>query len=133
MAAGYGRLLHIRPPVVSTGPAIQMASAGVVPGQARMYARTNGSRRMALTSQEPRDDDLMRRVAAGSADALGGLHARFARLIFAIAVRSLDRAAAEDLVQEVFLAVWRNADRFDQLYQPLDVIDPPDRVEGGDP
>ena len=93
MAAGYGRLLHIRPPVVSTGPAIQMASAGVVPGQARMYARTNGSRRMALTSQEPRDDDLMRRVAAGSADALGGLHARFARLIFAIAVRSLDRSS----------------------------------------
>ena len=78
-----------------------------------MYARTNGNRRMALTSQDPRDDEVMRRVAAGSADALGVLHRRFARLIFAIAVRSLDRAAAEDLVQDVFLAVWRNADRFD--------------------
>src|SRR5205823_10029957 len=59
------------------------------------------------------DDEVMRRVAAGSADALGLLHRRFARLILAIAARSLDRAAAEDLVQEVFLAVWRNAGRFD--------------------
>jgi RNA polymerase sigma-70 factor (ECF subfamily) len=68
---------------------------------------------MVLTSQDPCDDEVMRRVAAGSADALGVLHRRFARLIFAIAVRSLDRAAAEDLVQDVFLAVWRNAERFD--------------------
>jgi len=78
-----------------------------------MYARTNGNRRMATTSQEPRDDEVMLQVAAGSADALGVLRRRCARLIFAIAVRSLDRAAAEDLVQDVFLAVWRNADRFD--------------------
>jgi len=55
----------------------------------------------------------MRQVADGSAEALGLLHRRFARLIFGLAVQSLDRAAAEDLVQEVFLAVWRNARRFD--------------------
>ena len=55
----------------------------------------------------------MRQVADGSAEALGLLHRRFARLIFGMAVQSLDRAAAEDLVQEVFLAVWRNARRFD--------------------
>jgi RNA polymerase sigma-70 factor (ECF subfamily) len=78
-----------------------------------MYARMNGNPRMPPTSQAPRDDELMGQVADGSADALGLLHGRFARLIFAIAVQSLDRAAAEDLVQEVFLAVWRNAGRFD--------------------
>ena len=55
----------------------------------------------------------MRRVAEGSAEALGLLHQRFARLIFGLALPTLDRAAAEDLVQEVFLAVWRNAGRFD--------------------
>ena len=55
----------------------------------------------------------MRQVADGSTEALGLLHRRFARLIFGLAVQSLDRAAAEDIVQEVFLAVWRNARRFE--------------------
>ena len=41
------------------------------------------------------------------------LHRRFARPVFRIAAQTLDRAAAEDLVQDVFLAVWRNAARFD--------------------
>jgi RNA polymerase sigma-70 factor (ECF subfamily) len=59
------------------------------------------------------DDEVMRAVAGGSAEALGMLHRRFAPLILRIAVHTLDRAAAEDLVQEVFLAVWRNAGRFD--------------------
>ena len=68
---------------------------------------------MASTEQPPRDEELMRQVADGSAEALGLLHRRFARLIFGMAVQSLDRAAAEDLVQEVFLTVWRNARRFE--------------------
>jgi RNA polymerase sigma factor (sigma-70 family) len=59
------------------------------------------------------DAELMREVAGGSDEALALLHRRFARSIFAVAVHSLDRAGAEDLVQDVFLAVWRNATRFD--------------------
>src|SRR5438046_9660790 len=78
-----------------------------------MYLRMNGQRRMPSTEHAPRDEELMRQVADGSAEALGLLHRRFARLIFGMAVQSLDRAAAEDLVPEVFLAVWRNARRFD--------------------
>jgi RNA polymerase sigma-70 factor (ECF subfamily) len=77
-----------------------------------MYARLNG-RPMRATEQSPRDAELMREIADGSAEALGLLHRRFARLIFGLASHSLDRAAAEDLVQEVFIAVWRNARRFD--------------------
>src|SRR5439155_698828 len=77
-----------------------------------MYASTNGNRRMPSTQNAPRDEELMRQVAAGSAEALGLLHRRFARPIFALAVQTLDRAAAEDLVQDVLLAVWRNAGRF---------------------
>jgi RNA polymerase sigma factor (sigma-70 family) len=68
---------------------------------------------MASTEHAVGDEELMRQVARGSAEALGLLHRRFSRLILGLAVRSIDRAAAEDLVQEVFLAVWRNADRFD--------------------
>ena len=68
---------------------------------------------MSTTEDAPRDAELMRQVAAGSGEALGQLHRRFARSVFRIAAQSLDRAAAEDLVQDVFLAVWRNAGRFD--------------------
>ena len=68
---------------------------------------------MSSRDHVPRDEELMRQVAEGSAEALRLLHRRFARLIFGVAVQTLDRAAAEDLVQDVFLAVWRNAGRFD--------------------
>src|SRR5689334_163722 len=78
-----------------------------------MYARTNGTRRMPSTQNTLRDEELMRQVADGSAEALGALHRRFARAIFRLATQTLDRAAAEDLVQDVFVAVWRNAARFD--------------------
>jgi RNA polymerase sigma-70 factor (ECF subfamily) len=78
-----------------------------------MNARMNGQRRMPSTEHASHDDELMRQVADGSAEALVLLHRRFARLIFGLAVQSLDRAAAEDLVQDVFLVVWRNARRFE--------------------
>jgi RNA polymerase sigma factor (sigma-70 family) len=68
---------------------------------------------MSSREDAPRDEELMRWVAEGSAEALGLLHRRFARLIFGLAAHTLDRAAAEDLVQDVLLAVWRNAPRFD--------------------
>ena len=78
-----------------------------------MHACPNGRPRMSSTQDAPRDADLMRQVADGSGEALAMLHRRFARPVFRIAAQTLDRAAAEDLVQDVFLAVWRNAARFD--------------------
>ncbi len=68
---------------------------------------------MSSTENATDDEALMRQVADGSSEALGSLHRRFARLIVRMAVQTLDRAAAEDLVQDVFLTVWRNAGRFD--------------------
>ena len=59
------------------------------------------------------DEELMRQLAAGRPEALGPLHARYASLIYGVAARSLDRAAAEEISQEVFLAVWRHAASFD--------------------
>src|SRR5881397_402312 len=59
------------------------------------------------------DAELMRRVADCSEESLGLLYRRFARLIVGLASQTLDRAAAEDIVQDVFLAVWRNAATFD--------------------
>ena len=59
------------------------------------------------------DEDLMGDLASGRQDALGPLYSRYAPLVFQIGVHSLDRPAAEELVQEVFLTIWRGADGFD--------------------
>ncbi len=57
----------------------------------------------------PSDEELMRQLAAGRQDALGPLYSRYARLVFNLAAQSLDRPAAEEVVQDVFLTVWRKA------------------------
>jgi RNA polymerase sigma factor (sigma-70 family) len=65
------------------------------------------------------DEELMRFVAAGDQDALGPLHARYAGLVFGLAARSLDPAAAEEIVQDVFLTLWRKADTYDPERGPV--------------
>ena len=61
------------------------------------------------------DEVLVRRVAqSGDERALSELYDRYAGLIYGAGVRYLgDRTLAEDLVQEVFTAVWRGAASFD--------------------
>jgi RNA polymerase sigma-70 factor (ECF subfamily) len=61
------------------------------------------------------DEALVRRVAqSGDERALSELYNRYASLIYGTGVRYLgDRTLAEDLVQEVFTAVWRGAASFD--------------------
>jgi hypothetical protein len=55
------------------------------------------------------DEELMAQLAAGRPEALASLHSRYATLVFVLAARSLDRAAAEEISQDVFLAVWQHA------------------------
>src|SRR4051794_6819920 len=59
------------------------------------------------------DIELMSELTAGQEDALKILYSRYARLIFHLAAQSLDYAAAEEIVQEVFLTIWRKAATFD--------------------
>jgi len=79
------------------------------------------TRPTALTpvSEDSSDEDLIAQLAGGQQEALGPLYSRYASLIFNIAAHTLDRTAAEDLVQEVFLTVWRNATAFDPERGPL--------------
>src|SRR4051794_15674774 len=65
------------------------------------------------------DEELMARLANEDPDALGPLYTRYVRLVFTIASQSLDHSAAEDLVQEVFLVVWRRASTFDPARGPF--------------
>jgi RNA polymerase sigma-70 factor (ECF subfamily) len=59
------------------------------------------------------DEELMSQLAAGRQDALGPLHSRYAPLVFNMAAQTIDRGTAEEIVQDVFVAVWRKAATYD--------------------
>src|SRR5215831_2036191 len=65
------------------------------------------------TGPEGSDEELLLALARGDDRALGPLYRRFVPTVFKIAAQSLGRDAAEDIVQEVFASVWKNADTFD--------------------
>lgn len=69
--------------------------------------------------EEPSDEELMRRLATGDETALAPLHARYVARIFSIALQSLDHAAAEEIVQDVFVAIWRRAKTYDPRRGPV--------------
>jgi RNA polymerase sigma-70 factor, ECF subfamily len=59
------------------------------------------------------DEALVARVAQGDEGAFALLYDRYARRVYALAAHMLGVAAAEEVVQEVFLSLWRNAAQFD--------------------
>ena len=67
------------------------------------------------TPYEERDDRaLVALVQGGDPAALEALYARYGRPCYGLARRILtDEQLAQDVVQEVFLALWRDAARFD--------------------
>ena len=60
------------------------------------------------------DASLVTRVAEGDASAVEVLYQRYGRVAYSLARRILgDEQLAQDVVQEVFLTVWRDALKFD--------------------
>jgi RNA polymerase sigma-70 factor (ECF subfamily) len=60
--------------------------------------------------QQMTDGELIARVGEGDRGAFEVLYRRYARPVFALALRRLgDRGRAEDAVQETFTSVWRSA------------------------
>src|SRR5829696_3660221 len=56
------------------------------------------------------DEDLISLVETGDADAFATLYDRHSRAAFSLAYRMMgERQASEDLAQDAFLKVWRNA------------------------
>jgi RNA polymerase sigma factor (sigma-70 family) len=81
----------------------------------------NRSESSGSSDGSPTDEELMIELAHGHHEALGGLYSRYSRLVFYLALQSLERPAAEELVQEVFLTIWRGAAAFDPeqgLFRP---------------
>src|SRR5579864_7477659 len=68
--------------------------------------------RAPVNGRDVGDEELMRQLAAGHEEALGPLYSRYAARLFSLAGQSLDRATAEEIVQEVFLQVWRKSATF---------------------
>jgi RNA polymerase sigma factor (sigma-70 family) len=59
------------------------------------------------------DRAVLERVAAGQLDALEELYDRYRTMAYSIALRiTADASTAEDVVQDAFLGVWRNATRY---------------------
>lgn len=61
------------------------------------------------------DADLVRRIRAGEQTAVDDLYQRFRRPAYALARRILaDDGLAEDVLQDVFVSVWRDPGAFDR-------------------
>jgi RNA polymerase sigma-70 factor (ECF subfamily) len=61
------------------------------------------------------DEDLMQLVRRGEAEAFEVVYERHAHAAFSLAYRMCgSRAAAEDVVQEAFLSLWRSGIRYDR-------------------
>jgi len=60
------------------------------------------------------DIDAIRRAAKGDADALAVLYDRHVRSVYSLAFRIIgDASDAEEVVQDVFAQVWKQASRYD--------------------
>ena len=60
------------------------------------------------------DLDLMRRIAADDERAVEEMYDRFGSLVYRMAYQAMPtRADADDAVQEVFVRLWKTAERFD--------------------
>jgi RNA polymerase sigma-70 factor (ECF subfamily) len=59
------------------------------------------------------DAVLAARVAHGDLTAFGELYERYARPVYALAAHALGRSDAEEVVQDVFVRLWRKAAQFD--------------------
>jgi RNA polymerase sigma-70 factor, ECF subfamily len=70
---------------------------------------------MSQRADEPSDEQLMTNLAGPGVEvALSKLYDRYSRTVFGVGLKILsDRSMAEELVQEVFLKVWRSSRTFD--------------------
>lgn len=60
------------------------------------------------------DDSLVSAIRSGDENAMALLYDRYSSIVYSVALRVLgDTGAAEDVLQEVFIQLWRNPGLFD--------------------
>ena len=63
---------------------------------------------------KPNDSSLIAGIRAGAESAMAELYDRYSGIVYSVALRVLgDTGAAEDVLQEVFMQLWRNPGLFD--------------------
>src|ERR1700757_4830020 len=64
---------------------------------------------------DPKDERaLITRIRAGDESAMADMYDRYSGIVYGVALRVLgNTSAAEDVLQEVFLQLWRNPQAFD--------------------
>jgi RNA polymerase sigma-70 factor (ECF subfamily) len=71
--------------------------------------------------KQPADADLMARVLQRDSAALEALYDRYGRPVYSLVLRiSQNPASAEEIMQDVFLQLWRSADQFESSRGPLE-------------
>jgi RNA polymerase sigma factor (sigma-70 family) len=84
-------------------------------------ARPLGAKPPSTVARDSPDSDegLVARLGRRDEDALRALHHRYAALAFTVAVRFVDAATAEEVVQDVFVTLWRKHGTFDPARGPF--------------
>lgn len=69
---------------------------------------------MSVPSAGPDDDaGLLHRITRGDAAAMATLYDRYSRIVYSVALRVLrDPASAEDVLQEIYMQIWRTPTKF---------------------
>jgi len=76
---------------------------------------SDATARRSLNADADLDVDLVRAIAGGSSDALGRLYDRHSAVVYGLARRIVTRLEdAEEVVQDVFSQVWRDAARYER-------------------
>ncbi len=67
-----------------------------------------------IDEKRAQDIETVRKMAKGDRDALSDLYTRYASSLLGLAIQILhDRDEAEEVLQEVLMQAWRQADRYD--------------------
>ena len=70
---------------------------------------------------QPADAELMERILQRDAGALETLYDRYGRPVYSLVLRIAQHpSSAEEIVQDVFMQLWRSADRFQISRGPLE-------------
>jgi RNA polymerase sigma-70 factor (ECF subfamily) len=76
-----------------------------------MYRETGTLNKPQPSTEE--DATLLAQVQTGDEQAMASLFDRYSKVVYSVALRVLrDPAAAEDVLQEIFMQIWRNPDSF---------------------